>query len=204
MLICGMPEESRESIIQRRKYQEDIKGDVRSLYVSNYPVTAKYLAKRIANKELTVVELCCGIGATLEQVGKVCKKAIGVDANKDVLADCEANMKNAGVNAELIQGDVNNIELLKSISADIVIYDIPDWYGEGNPDLKEIIEKIRKYISGNILVAVKPNYIYAQIKEQLGECEFEKVFINGKHDRNHVYLGNLIQKEGETEVHLTT
>jgi tRNA G37 N-methylase Trm5 len=197
-----MSKETKEAIIKRRKYRKNIKGDVRSLYISSYPVSAKYLAKRIGNKEWTLVELCCGIGVTLEYAGKAFKRIIGVDINKKALSFCEANLKNAGLKAELIQGDVNDTKLLKLISADVVIYDIPNWYGEDNPDLKKIINKIRRYISGNIVIFAPPTYAYAHVKKQVGMCEFQKVFIDGKYDRNHVFLGDLIEKEGITKISL--
>jgi hypothetical protein len=42
------------------------------------------------------------------------------------------------------------------------------------------------------------------MKEEVGPCEFQKVYINGRHNRNHVYLGKLKQNNGISELKLYT
>ena len=97
-----------KSIINRRGYRKNIKGDKFSLFISNYPTNAKYLKGRIGNSKLVLAELCCSIGVTLEYLAPVFKKVIGVDFNKDILEMCQSNLKEAGVieKTELILGDV--------------------------------------------------------------------------------------------------
>lgn len=113
---------------------------------------------------------------------------------------------------ELILGDVFDDNLLKSIEADIVIYDIPFWYphqqeNQGdlvakNPPLEELIKKVQDYITPNIIIFSPPEWSYESFKKQLGLIEFEQVFIEGTHNRNQIYLGDLINHVGETEIRL--
>ncbi|MFD2589162.1 class I SAM-dependent methyltransferase [Croceitalea marina] len=203
-----------QKIVGQRGYRKNIKGDNFSLYISNYPCNAKYLKSRIGNPQLTLAELCCSIGVTLEYLAQGFKKVIGVDLDKNILEMCKTNLEESGFIAktELICGDVFNDNLLKSIEADIVIYDIPFWYSHyqenrgdlvsKNPPLKKLIRKIEDYITLDIIVFSPPEWDYNYFKEQLGIIEFEQVFIEGKHNRNQIYLGDLIRKVGMTEIHL--
>ncbi len=201
-------------IINRRGYRKNIKGDKFSLYISNYPVNAQYLKTRIGNPQFVLAELCCSIGVTLEYLAPGFKKVIGVDLDKDILQTCKANLTASGFisKTELIHGDVFDDRILKSIEADIVVYDIPFWYphkqeNKGdlitkNPPLKELITKIRDYITQNIVVFSPPEWSYEYFENQLGAIEFEQVFINQTHNRNQIYTGDLIQKLGKTEIRL--
>ncbi len=197
---------SRSQIIKKRKYRKNIKGSKLSLYISNYPIIVKYLAKRIGNKNKVLAELCCGIGVTLEYIGSSFKKLIGIDINKKILNQCAENLKQTKLlkKTTLIQENINNISTLKKIKADIVIYDIPYWSNhkknlkKKNPNLKTIIKKIKTHITKNILILCPPTYKYKTVRKQLGKCEFQEVYINNKHDRNHIYLGKLIKKQGIT------
>lgn len=196
---------SRNEIIQRRRYFPSIEGNERSLYISSYPIAVEYLSKRIGNPNKSFAELCCGIGVTLMYVGKSFKKITGLDNDPKVLDNCRKNLEHMHLlnKAELIEGDVNDINTLKKIKADIVSYDIPDWDNLNQcPDIRIMIMNIRKWISSDIMTAVPAHYSYEKIVEELGPCEYQKVFINGKYDRNYIYLGNLIQKKGITEIHL--
>ena len=205
---------SRELIIKKRGYRKDIKGDKFSLYIANYPVTVEYLRKRIGSPGKILVELCCGVGVTLEYIGSVFKKIIGIDKDKIILGQCRNILESVGLldKTLLILGDINDDQLLKKIKADVVIYDIPFWsphksekqgdLTEKNPPLKIIVDKIRKYITKDIIIFCPPTYRYYMVKDELGSCEFQKVYINGKHDRNHIYLGGLMEKEGKTETRL--
>lgn len=205
-------ESTIQAIIAKRGYRENIKGDKFSLFISNYPANAQYLKSRIGNPALTLAELCCSIGVTLEYLAPGFKKVIGVDIDKGILETCSANLKDAGLlsKAELIHGDVFEDELLRKIKADIVIYDIPYWYkhtqqNEGdlrtkNPPLKELINKVKEYITPNIIIFAPPEWSYEYFRNELGALEFEQVFIQQAHDRNQVYLGDLIKEVGITSV----
>ena len=206
--------DTRKSIIERRKYRKDINGDAFSLYISSYPITVDYLKKRIGNKNKILVELCCGVGVTLEHIAKGFKHVIGVDIDHNILTYCRKNLEHAGLSQKttLIQGDVTDSRVLKTIKADIVIYDIPFWsphefkkqgdLTRKNPSLKSIIDNIRRVISKDIVVFCSPQFDYEMVKKEIGPCEFQKVFIDGKYDRNHIYLGKLKRKTGITTLRL--
>lgn len=207
---------TKQDIIDRRGYRQNIKGDRFSLYISNYPSNATYLASRLGNPNLVLAELCCSIGITLEYLAPVFRQVIGVDIDQNILETCESNLKEAGQlhKTQLIQGDVFDDELLKQITADIVIYDIPYWYphkqeNKGdliakNPPLKELIRKIERYICSDIVIFSPPEWEYDYFKSELGVIEFEQVFINETHNRNQIYLGDLIQERGKTKITLTS
>ncbi|MDP2666264.1 MAG: class I SAM-dependent methyltransferase [Candidatus Diapherotrites archaeon] len=204
---------TRDSIIQRRGYSVAISGDAFSLYISNYPVTAEYLQYRLGDRTKILVELCCGIGVTLAHVAKGFRHVIGVDNDSAVLTNCKKNLDLAGVldKTTLIHGDITNDEILTNIQADIAIYDIPLWSShwsesdltQKNPPLKETIDRIKRFITPNILVVAPPHLKYDTVKGFSDSCEFQKVFINEKHDRTHVYFGALKLNEGGSELRLT-
>ncbi|WP_350292425.1 class I SAM-dependent methyltransferase [uncultured Croceitalea sp.] len=201
-------------IINRRGYRKNIKGDRFSLFISNYPSNLKYLRSRIGNSELILAELCCCIGVTLEYLAPAFKKVIGVDNDKDILEICKVNLQEVGHDdkVELIYGDVFEDDILKSIDADIVIYDVPFWYAHKeenqgdlrlkNPPLRELISKIQNYITSNIIIFSSPEWDYEYFEKRLGIIEFEKVFIDHEHNRNQIYMGNLVRKVGRTKVNL--
>ncbi len=206
--------DTREAIIAKRGYRKDIKGDQYSLYLSNYPISAKYLARRLENKGKILAELCSGVGVTLEAVSDKFEKLIGVELNMEILEYCRQNLKSAGLmnKVDLIQGNITNEDLLKNIKADVVVYDIPYWVSkelpdgtnvlDKNPDLSELLKNVRKYITNNIVVFAPHYFEYSKIKNMVGECEFQKIYINGKYDRNYIFFGNLIRNQGITEQRL--
>ena len=200
---------TKKSLIQRRGYVKNTKGDSLSLYLSNYAVAAEYLAKRIGNKKKTAIELCCGIGITLKQLAKNFQQVIGADNDKNILKHCKQNLRSIK-NVKLILSDVNDKKLYQKIKGNIVIYDIPYWYPEKhskkiiNPDLKKVIQYIQKHITKDIVIFTPPEMKYNDIKKIVGECEYMEVYINNKYDRNYIFLGNLIEKTGKTRVNLFT
>lgn len=205
---------TKEDIITYRGYRKNILGDKFSLYISNYPINVQYLKTRIGNSEFILAELCCSVGVTLEYLAPAFKKVIGVDFDKDVLDVCKENLKQSAANttSELILGDVFEDAILRKIKADIVIYDIPFWYPhkqenkgnlvDKNPPLKKMIEKIRTYITSDIIIFSPPEWDYDYFSEELGLMEFQQVFIDGVHNRNQIYLGELIKTKGETKIEL--
>jgi 16S rRNA G966 N2-methylase RsmD len=205
---------TREAIIARRGYRENIKGDQYSLYLSSYPIAVEYLAGRLENKGKIVAELCSSVGVTLEAIASKFEKLIGVEINPEVLEYCRQNLKAAGLmnKVTLIQGDISDESLLQSIQADVVIYDIPYWFsGESsdginlqskNPDLVEILGKIRRYITDDIVVFAPPYLEYDSIRNTVGECEFQKIYINDRYDRNYIFFGSLLERPGITEKRL--
>jgi hypothetical protein len=207
---CVKEAQERVELIKRRGYSSAIKGDYHSLYISSKSGAVEYLASRIASDEIVIAELCCGVGVALGILALHCKEVVGVDNNKEILAQCKDNLKKNNVqNAKLILGDVTDESLLRKIKADIVIYDIPHWKqseeAQGmNPDLKKMIRGIQRRITEDIVLFVPPWMSYDYIVQQIGICEYQKVFIDEKYDRNYVYLGGLVKQYGVTELKLST
>ena len=202
-------ERMRNDIIPNRGYDHNIAGDELSLKIASYPSTARYLAERLQHKGDTVCELCCGIGVSLLELSKSFSKVIGVDNDAEIIADCRQNLTQAGItNFELLCGDVSDRNLLTKIKADVVLYDIPYWSShEGqvdperqNPDLKQLITDISEVITSNIVIYTPTHMTYETAKDQLGDCDYVEVFTNGKHDRNFIFLGNLIEKTGISRI----
>ncbi|MDD5146460.1 MAG: methyltransferase domain-containing protein [Candidatus Pacebacteria bacterium] len=210
---------TRTLLVKKRGYRKDIKGDCLSLYLSNTPIFARYLAERIGDDKKVLVELCCGIGVTLEVLATKFRKVIGIDRDKKVLRMCKENLQTVGAlgNATLIVGDIQDEYLFHKLKGDVVIYDIPYWYpgkypqytnGEGvdvkNPDLVAVISNVRNYISKDIVIFTPREMDYEYFRKKLGRCECMNVIINGKHDRNCVFLGSLMKEEGTTLINLVT
>lgn len=205
--------DTREQIIAKRGYRSDIHGAQYILYLSNYPIAATYLATRLKGDVL--LELCCGLGVTLEALAPNFNKLIGIDIDQQVIDDCEQNLQQAGVieKANLINGNISDKNLLKSLKADVVIYDIPYWFPkklsdgtealDKNPNLIEIVGNIREFITQNIVLFAPPYMEYDYFLSQIGECEYEQIYINGKYDRNYIYFGNVVRTLGKTQINLT-
>lgn len=205
-----MNSDTRTELIKKRGYRQDIAGDALTLYLSNNPKAAQWLAERIGDEDKVLLELCCAVGVTLEYVAPKFKQAIGVDIDEAILDFCQQNLEKAHLSEKvsLILGDVRDSTLLKSLQADTIIYDIPYWYPEkyktyssqeeewGNPDLGELITNIRRYISKDIVIFAPREMGYNFFNNALGDCECSQVFINGQHDRNYIFLGDLVATPG--------
>jgi|GEM_PF-1481507 len=204
----------RKEIIARRGYRKDIVGDKFSLYISSYPVAIQYLATKIGNLDKSFVELCCGIGVTLEILAPYFLHGTGVDIDPEVIKNCRLNLEAATLTnkIDLIYGNVSDLKLLKSIKADIAIYDVPYWspYNANeittstteNPEFKQIVQNIKDLITPDVIIFASPLFTFEYISSVLGECEYEQVYINGKYDRNIIYLGALNSRNGITQVKL--
>ena len=200
----------RAKVIEKRGYSKSIKGDELSLKISSYPVTAAYLAERLAKNGDTICELCCGVGISLMEFSHHFDSVIGVDNDLQVIESARYNLQDAGVkNGELIEGDIEDPNILSTIRADIVAYDIPYWSEHGgmveykNPDLKKIVDAIRATVSHQIVIYAPPHVSYGSIAELFDDFEYQQVWVNDKHDRNFVYLGSLIDRQGITKVSFT-
>lgn len=203
----------RDFIIKERGYNHDIAGSELSLKIASYPITAEYLAARLAGKGKTICELCCGIGITLIKLSKQFEHVIGVDNDPDIILDCETNLTNASVsNCMLLCADIISPQTIEKVKADIVLYDIPYWSDHGgkvdakrkNPDIVALISAIRVNITSNIVIYTPPSFSYEEASAVLGACDFVRVIVNGKHDRNFIFLGDLRDHTGETTVELDT
>lgn len=200
----------REDLVRARGYTKGIAGDELSLKISSYPSTADYLARRLKGHGDTVCELCCGVGVSLVALANTFQHVIGVDIDEKVLANCDANLKAASVQRyTLVMGDVIDPSVLKRITADVVLYDIPYWSNHAgkvdaaqNPDLTKLVDAIRKNITRNIVIYAPPHFSYEDARQVLGECEYAQIYTNGKHDRNFVFLGDIIEHSGTHRIEL--
>lgn len=199
----------RKDIIQTRGYDAEISGDELSLKIASYPTTASYLAERLKDSGNTICELCCGIGVSLIELSKSFNKVVGVDNDSAIIDDCRENLERVGIaNYELIQGDVGDQDLLKKIKADIVLYDIPYWSTHAgqvdpkrqNPDLRKLTTYIRELITDKVVIYAPTHMTYEEVASALGPCEFMEVYMNGKYDRNFIFLGDLAKQEGKTRI----
>lgn len=199
----------REEIIDKRGYDEDITGSELSLKIASYPATAKYLARRLKGKGNTVCELCCGIGVSLIELAKSFDKVIGVDIDEVIIRDCKTNLKHANIrNFTLLLGDISDTSVLSKIKADVVLYDIPYWSDHAgkvdpakqNPDLRKLITNIRSNITNDIVIYAPTHMTYESVAATVGICDYVQVFANGKHDRNFIFLGSLIEHEGASKI----
>ena len=154
-------------------------------------------------------ELCCGIGISLIELSKSFDEVIGIDNDPSIVDDCRKNLESANItNHKLICGDVSDRQLLGNIKADVVLYDIPYWSTHSgqvnpdkqNPDLQKLIAGIRELITDKIVIYTPTHMTYEDVVSALGPCEFIKIYINGKHDRNFIFLGGLIERVGEWEL----
>ncbi|HMH69978.1 MAG TPA: class I SAM-dependent methyltransferase [Candidatus Saccharimonadales bacterium] len=201
----------RSDIIQSRKYNPDIAGDELSLKIASYSATARYLAHKLKDHGLTICELCCGIGVSLIELSAMFEKVIGVDNDQSVIDDCKTNLEHAHIaNYELLLGDVSAKNILQKIQADVVLYDIPYWSNHNgkinpdkqNPKLDQLVANVRELITSNIVIYTPTHMTYENIRQELGECEYLEIWLNGKHDRNFVFLGSLMQAPGKAKIEL--
>ncbi len=197
------------------KFQSSLSGTDFDLYISNYPSTAQYLAHRLKDPNKTIMELCCGIGVSLLEFAPFFKKVIGVDNDSDVLKFCEENISQSKYKRkiQIKRFDVTQNPIFIEEKIDIMIYDIPYWFDhrnrfhtlhtpQDNPNLEKIISNLKNQSLHDIVIYTPPYFSEEDAHNLHLECEYEKVYLNGKHDRNHIYLGNLIQKIGTTRINL--
>lgn len=193
----------RDEIIRKRNYDNSINGSELSLEISSYPVTANYLAERLVKSGDIICELCCGIGISLIEFSHYFDNVIGVDNNPQVIDNAESNLLNADIkNYKLIIGDINDSSILNQINADIVAYDIPYWSDhrgtvkDKNPELKSIVKKIQTSITSNIVIYAPTHMTYEGFDKVFNDIEYQEVWIDGKHDRNFIYFGSLVNSPG--------
>jgi ubiquinone/menaquinone biosynthesis C-methylase UbiE len=94
--------------------------EIRALHVSEHEVEVAWL-KLIGEGDIgTLIDLGTGTGRVLELLAARAGRAIGVDANREMLAVARANIQKLGFrNVQVRQGDVNALTLTDG-SADLV------------------------------------------------------------------------------------
>jgi len=163
-----------------------------SSFISN----PEYVAEHVVNTILSfgdfksAVELCSCVGSTCIQLAKHLDKVVGIDIDHDRVDMSRKNAKLYEVdNVEFIQGDVLDIELLKSIDADIALLD-PGWatrlmdrsshvsdIDSTQPSLRKMFNLTSQHITKNIVTRIPATFTCDTLKD-LGNCKLESIIIN--------------------------
>jgi hypothetical protein len=204
---------ARHDIIARRGYRADLRGSAFSLYLSSYPRVVDHLGDRLGERCASIVELCCGVGVTLEVLGRRLEHLVGIDNDEDVLADCRANLLACGSlhKTVLIRGDVSAPATLAGIRADVAVYDIPYWYPfqdrergdyrDRNPVLASVLDALRSQVTDCIAVMAHRDSPLDEFW-RTGAREVEQVYLGGRLNRLHVYYGPMARERGITVARL--
>lgn len=177
---------------KEQRFSKKAHADEQSSFISN----PEYVAKHVVDTILgfgdfrSAVELCSCVGPTCIQLAKRMGKVTGVEIDKDRVEMARKNAKLYGVdNVEFIQGDVLDVELLKSIEADVALLD-PGWatrpmdrsshvydIDSTQPSLRKMFTLVAENITKNIVVRVPATFTCDTLKE-LGKCKLENIIIN--------------------------
>jgi len=188
-------------------------GDREGLEFTNYQKAAQQVAKRI-NLQLgnvTVLELCCGVGATTVFLAKQLSKIIAVDLLPQRIQAAKINAKNFGVEnkIEFWQEDVMVEAILmnaqkKNVKA--VFIDV-EWRSNRDqktnhhttdlsktiPSATVLFEKVKRLVTDNIILHVSPAIDEKQLRK-LGKCEIEKCYFQNELKFFNVYYGKFRKK----------
>jgi len=196
----------------KQKFSKMIFASSDAYYMSCPEEVAKHLAKNLS-KFSTAVELCCGVGMTVIQLAKQMKKVTGIDINQENIfaAKKNAELYNVSDKTEFILGDVLDVKLLKSIKAEVAVLD-PDWSNqdsdkaqhvseldETQPNLNELYNLTRKYITKNIVVRMPKTFTFKTVSG-LGPCKIENVYWGNKLRFKIAYFLGKISKTSEQNI----
>jgi len=192
-------------------------GDEEGLLLTSYQSASEHTAERIKSKlgEVSVLELCSGIGGTTIFLAKKLVHIFAIDINPKRIQAAKQNAKTFNVIDKItfIEGDILDEKVLSSLKdnkIEAVVTDV-EWRDDLTKSLKEttpdisktipstpiIFEKINRLITPNIVMHLAANTNKEQLY-QLGPCEIEELKYNGVVKFINVYFGNLIDKEGVT------
>lgn len=175
-----------------KKFSRNIKYDEDAYYMSCPEFIADYIANLLKGYKCAV-ELCSAIGITACALAKNIEKVYAVEIDSQRIEMAKYNATLYGVNSKIdfIQGDVLNTDLLKSIQAEVAILD-PDWSVDENtpeihssslenttPNAIELVKKVRKYITNNIVIRVSKNVSAEELKN-LGSCHIHNIIYGNK------------------------
>jgi trimethylguanosine synthase len=199
----------------RRRFSRPLAGDPDGLYMMNYEVAARYLARRLSG--LRVLELCCGVGASTLCLAAECPHVIAVDLNEGRLADAKRNAQAWGVadRIDFLHGDALDEVLLASSHVDVVVAD-PEFQPEGydpsrhasdlrltQPPTDALVRAVRTAVGESIALRLSRVADLDQVAE-FGAIEVEAVTIDGTLRFYYAYFGSVAQTRGRTEVMLST
>lgn len=182
--------------MQKRKKGQRFSKKVYTNKQSSFISNPEYVAKHVVDTILSfgdfksAVELCSCVGSTCIQLAKHLNKVVGIDINQDRVDMARKNARLYNVNnVQFIKGDVLDIELLKSINADIALLD-PGWstrlmdksshvadIDSTQPSLRKMFNLTSQYITKNIVARVPATFTCNTLKD-LGHCKLENIIIN--------------------------
>ncbi len=197
-----------------RRFSRRLSGDPDGLFMANYEVAGRHLAGRLAGR--TVLELCCGIGATTVCLAGACPHVVAVDKNVDRLDHARRNAATWDVADRItfVQGDALDSDLLQSAEAEVVVAD-PEWQPSGSqlsehatdlsltqPSIPGLVSSVRRHV-GNELVIRLPLVADLAQAEELGAREIEAIYIDGQIKFYYAYFGSVAEGLARTEAHLS-
>ncbi|MDP2933272.1 MAG: methyltransferase domain-containing protein [bacterium] len=198
-----------------QRFSKEIFTDEQSSFISNPEYVAEHVVETIVGLGdfKSAVELCCCIGITCIQLAKRLSNVVGVDSNNSRIEMARKNAVLYGVSGKtkFIVGDVLDIELLKSIKADVAVLD-PGWATRlmdrsshvsdvnlTQPSLKKMFDLTSQYVTKNIVARVPATFTRNTLKE-LGYCKIENIIINNEIVFKVCYFIGGIEKFNEVDI----
>lgn len=188
-------------------------GDVDGLKVANYSIAANYVAHKLKqiSSANSLLEVCCGIGATTIELAKEFANVYAVDIEPSRINSAQLNVNSQAQDSTVtfISDDIFSTTTRKNlVNIDVeVIYTGVEWtttgvYGQDhassiddtNPSTKKLYHYLKSNFSQNICMRLPKNINYQELRD-LGKCEIEEVFKNGELKFVYVYFGNLVQND---------
>jgi predicted RNA methylase len=178
---------------RKQRFSKEVFTDEQSSFISNPEYVAEHVVKTILDfgDFKSAVELCCCVGSTCIQLAKQMDWVIGVDSNESriEMARKNAELYEVSNKIKFIVGDVLDIELLKTIKADVALLD-PGWSTKTmdrsshvsdinltQPSLKKMFDFTAQYVTKNIVARVPATFTHETLK-QLGCCKIDNIIIN--------------------------
>lgn len=175
-----------------QRFSKNAYTNEQSSFISNPEYVAKHVVDTILDfgDFKSAVELCSCVGSTCIQLAKRFDKVVGIDIDQDRVDMARKNAKLYEVdNVQFIRGDVLDINLLKSIDAEIALLD-PGWatrpmdrsshvsdIDSTQPSLRKMFNLASQHITKNIVTRIPATFTCDTLKE-LGNCKLENIIIN--------------------------
>ena len=196
------------------RFSKEVFTNEQSSFISNPEYVAQHMIETVLEFRdfKSAVELCSCVGATCIQLAKRFDHVVGIENDKERIEMARKNAKLYGVeNVEFIEGDVLDVELLKSIKADVAFLD-PGWSTRlmdrsshvsdidlTQPSLREMFDLTSKYITKNIVARVPEKFTFETL-EDLGVCKLENIIINGEVVFEVAYFMDGIENNYEEDI----
>lgn len=173
---------------------------------------AEPIAKRFSEYRVCL-DACLGAGFMTLALAKYVDKIIGVDTNPAHLRQAEENLKIAGISnqVKLIEGNV--LEKIKTLNEIDSAFLDPDWAKKGDdkekhvselsdmiPPTDTLLEKVFEKTQ-NVCLRLPKEFDLAKLNP-LPPHESDAVYQGGKLKFYCIYFGDLIKKEGPTELRI--